>query len=571
MSKPQTTTVACLLLAAVVSGALVVTRNTPGQTSPRAPVASKQEPGGATAKAPPFEGLGKYRRKITTSSPAAQRYFDQGLAFLQAFNHDEAMRLFAEAGRLDPNCAMAWWGVAFANGPHINNPIVPDGRAKTAWEALGKALGAAAKGSPVERALVEALAKRYANPPPDDRKPLDLAFAEAMRKVWQRFPTDADVGAFFAESMMDLRPWDLWTADGRAQPGTSEIVATLEKVLTLSPNHPLALHLYIHAVEASPNPRRAADEADRLRDLMPGLGHMVHMPSHIDVRLGRWAIAAVANDKAIAADKAYREKSPDQGFYRVYMAHNQHMLSFAAMMRGQSKRSIDAINAMADGIPPDWIKENAAIADGFTAMPLEVLVRFGKWDDVLAAPQPAEYLPIARGLWHCARGIAHAAKGDISSAKEEQEKFAEARAKLPEEAFFSNNKGRDLLHVAQHLLAGEILYRAGKTDQALAELRQAVAAEDLLRYAEPPDWLIPTRHALGATLLHAGRAEEAEKVYRADLEKLPENGWSLYGLAKSLSLQGKKDEAADAQKRFAKAWQDADIQISSSCLCLPGK
>jgi tetratricopeptide (TPR) repeat protein len=296
---------------------------------------------------------------------------------------------------------------------------------------------------------------------------------------------------------------------------------------------------------------------------------MVHMPSHIDVRLGQWALAAVANDKAIAADKAYREKSPDQGFYRVYMAHNQHMLAFAAMMRGQSKRSIDAIHAMADGIPADWIKENAAIADGFTAMPLEVLVRFGKWDEVLAAPEPAEYLPIARGMWHCARGIAFAAKGDIGSAKAEQEKFAEARAMLADEAFFSNNNGRDLLHVAQHLLAGEILYRDGKTAQGLAELRQAVAAEDLLRYAEPPDWLIPTRHALGATLLHAGRAEEAEKVYRADLVKLPENGWSLYGLAKSLALQDKNDEAAAVQKRFERAWQDADIKISSSCLCLP--
>jgi tetratricopeptide (TPR) repeat protein len=571
MLKMHAKTLTCVALTTVVLTAMVVTPNMPGETTQRAPLASKQGSGDTTAQAPLYEGLGKYRRKVTTSSPEAQRYFDQGLAFLQAFNHDEAIRSFEAAGRLDPNCAMAWWGVAFANGPHINNPIVPEDRAKAAWEALGKARRAAAKGTPVERALVEALASRYANPQPEDRKPLDAAFAAAMRKVWQQFPADPDVGAFFAESMMDLRPWDLWTADGRMQGGTDEIVATLEKVLARWPEHPLALHLYIHAVEASPDPRRAADEADRLRDLMPGLGHMVHMPSHIDVRLGQWSIAAVANEKAIAADKAYREKSPDQGFYRVYMAHNQHMLAFAAMMRGQSKRSIDAINEMARGIPVDWIKENAAIADGFTAMPVEVLVRFGKWDEILAAPEPAEYLPIARGLWHCARGIAFAAKGDIASAMDEQERFAEARAKVPEEAFFSNNKGRDLMHVAQHLLAGEILYRDGKTDQALAELRQAVAAEDLLRYAEPPDWLIPTRHALGATLLHAGRADEAEKVYRADLEKLPENGWALYGLGKSLSLLGKKDDAAAVQKRFEQAWQEADIQISSSCLCLPGK
>jgi tetratricopeptide (TPR) repeat protein len=572
MSKVRSVTLGGIWLLALLRTLLVIAADSNGQVAPPKPADARTGIGVKTASAARFEGLGRYRRKVSTSSPEAQRYFDQGLAFLQAFNHDEAIRSFAEAGRLDPNCSMAWWGVAFANGPHINNPVMPEARAAAAWEALGKAQRAAAKASAVERALIGALGKRYASPQPDDRKPLDLAFATAMRKVWQQFPSDQDVGAFFAESMMDLRPWDLWTADGRTQAGTGEIVQTLEAVLKLAPDHPLALHLYIHAVEASPDPKRAADEADRLRDLMPGLGHLVHMPSHIDVRLGHWELAAIANDKAIAADKAYRAKSPDQGFYRVYMAHNQHMLAFAAMMRGQSMRSIDAIHAMAEGIPADWIKENAAIADGFTAMPLEVLVRFGKWDEVLAAPEPAEYLPIARGLWHCARGIALAAKNDIASARAEQERFAEARAKLPEEAFFSNNKGRDLLHVAQHLLAGEILYREGKTDQALAELRQAVAAEDLLRYAEPPDWLIPTRHALGATLLDSGRAAEAEKVYRADLTKLPENGWALYGLARSLSLSGeKKEEAAAVQKRFEKAWQDADIKITSSCLCVPGK
>jgi tetratricopeptide (TPR) repeat protein len=301
------------------------------------------------------------------------------------------------------------------------------------------------------------------------------------------------------------------------------------------------------------------------------LGHLVHMPSHIDVRRGRWALAAVTNEKAVAADKRYREKSPQQSFYRVYMAHNHHMLAFAAMMLGQSKRSIAAINEMAAGIPADFVKANAALVDGFTAMPLEVLVRFGKWDDVLAAPEPAEYLPIARALWRCARGIAYAAKGEVAQATDEQQEFLKARAQVPKEAVFGNNRGQDLMEVAEHLLAGEILYRAGKIDEGLAKLRQAVAAEDKLMYAEPPDWLIPTRHALGATLLDAGMAAEAESVYRADLERLPENGWSLYGLAKSLSLQGKQDEATKVQKQFAKLWQDADVKISSSCFCLPGK
>jgi tetratricopeptide (TPR) repeat protein len=496
---------------------------------------------------PLFQGLGRYRRRVTTQSSEAQRYFDQGLAFLHAFNHDEAIRSFEEAGRLDPDCAMAWWGVAFANGPHINNPIVPEKRAKAAWNALEKAKKAVANGSEVELALVEALSKRYANPQPEDRKPLDEAFAAAMRTVWQVHPRDADVGAFFAESLMDLRPWDLWTADGKMQPGTAEVVATLEKVLERSPNHPLALHLYIHAVDASPNPEKSDDEADRLRELTPGLGHLVHMPSHIDVRRGRWALAAVTNEKAVAADKQYREGSPHQEFYRVYMAHNHHMLSFAAMMLGQSKRSLGAINEMAAGIPADFVKENAALVDGFTAMPLEVLVRFGKWDEVLAAPEPAEYLPIARALWRCGRGVAYAAKGDVLKAAAEQQEFLKARGQIPEEAVFGNNRGHDLMDVAEYLLAGEILYRGGKTDQALVELRRAVAAEDKLKYAEPPDWLIPTRHALGATLLDAGMAAEAESVYREDLKRLPENGWSLYGLAKSLAVQGKRNEAAVVQ------------------------
>ena len=565
----QTPVAAAVLLAAAIAS-IQTWSPVAGRAQAQKPTAAGQANSAKSDNVPLFKGLGDYGRKVTARSPEAQRYFDQGLAFLHAFNHDEAIRSFAEAGRLDPDCAMAWWGVAFANGPHINNPVVTPERAEAAWTALQKARKAVAKGTPVEKALVDALAKRYADPQPEDRKPLDEAFAAAMRNVWQAYPQDADVGAFFAESMMDLRPWDLWTADGEMQPGTNEVLVTLEKVLKLSPQHPLALHLYIHTVEASPQPEKANAAADGLRDLTPALGHLVHMPSHIDVRLGRWALAADTNDKAVAADKQYREQSPEQGFYRVYMAHNHHMLSFAAMMRGQSKRSIAAIEEMARGIPAEFVKENAAVVDGFTAMPLEVLVRFGKWDEVLAAPEPAEYLPIARALWRCARAIAYAAKGDVAKAKSEQRAFAEARGAISKEAVFGNNFGQDLMQVAEHLLAGEILYREGQTDPGLAELRKAVAAEDKLKYAEPPDWLIPTRHALGATLLDAGMPAEAEAVYRADLAKLPNNGWSLYGLAKSLSLQGKRNEAAEVQQRFEKVWADADVNISSSCFCLPG-
>jgi tetratricopeptide (TPR) repeat protein len=523
------------------------------------------------AKSQLFDGLGGHVRKVTTSSAGAQQYFNQGLAFLYAFNHDEAIRSFEHAAKMDPKCAMAWWGVALANGPHINYPVVPEARAKAAWEALTKAKAAAAGASVVEKDLIAALEKRYADPQPADRKPLDEVFAAAMRELWKKYPRDTDVGALFAESMMDLRPWDLWTLDFQPQPGTEEIVATLEAVLKLDPKHPLALHLYIHAVEASPHPEKADAPADRLRDLTPGLGHLVHMPSHIDVRLGQWKKASIANEKAIVADDTYRKKSPQQDFYQVYMAHNRHMLAYACIMRGESKKAIDTINAMAAAVPPEWVKENAAVVDGFTAIPLEVLVRFGKWDEVLAAPEPPDFLPIARAMRHCARGVAYAAKGDVVNAKEEQAAFLSAKGKVPEEAVFSNNKGHDLLDVAQHLLAGEILYREGMVDQAVTALKEAIRREDQLRYAEPPDWLRPVRHTLGAVLLTEGRAADAEKVYREDLKKYPHNGWSRYGLARSLELGGKKTEAAKALAEFNQAWADADFELTSSCLCLPVK
>jgi tetratricopeptide (TPR) repeat protein len=341
--------------------------------------------------------------------------------------------------------------------------------------------------------------------------------------------------------------------------------------LAKNPNHPLALHLYIHAVEASPHPEKADAPADRLRHLQPGLGHLVHMPSHIDVRRGRWAQSIETNSKAIAADRAYRQQAPKQGFYNIYMAHNHHMLAYSAMMCGQSKLAINSINDMAKGIPPEWIKENAALADGFTAMPLEVLVRFGRWDEVLAAPEPPDYLPIARALRHCASGIAYAAKDDVPRAKEEQAAFLAAAKAVPEEAAVGNNTAENLLAIATHLLAGEILYREGKVDESLAELREASQIEDTLRYSEPPDWIHPIRHALGATLLQEGRAAEAEKVYREDLVRQPNNGWSLYGLARSLRLQIKDAEAEQIESQFKTIWRDADIQITSSCFCQPSK
>lgn len=521
---------------------------------------------------PLFEGLGSHTRKVTTSSPEAQRYFDQGLALVHGFNHGSAIRSFQEAARLDPECAMAHWGIALANGPHINFPVVPPPAADQAWAELTLAQQYAAKASPVERDLIDALSKRYASPQPDDRSKLDLAYADAMRAVWKKYPGDADVGAFFAEAMMDLRPWDQWTPEGQAQPGTDEILATLDAVLKLDPSHPFANHLYIHAVEASPHPERAVDAADRLRDLQPGLAHNVHMPSHIDIRIGRWQEAVDANLKAVDAVKRMRAVAgPPHGFILAYNAHNEHMLAYAAMMTGQSKLAIGHIHDMVDGLPEDFLKENASVADGFIAMPYEVLLRFGRWDDVLATAEPADYLPFTRAFRHAARAIAFAAKGEVKSAREEQNAFLEGAKLVRADSTFGNNPTLAIVAIAAHMVEGEVLYRDHKINAGLAELREAVKLEDALHYDEPPPWILPARHSLGATLMAEHRYAEAEEVYRVDLKHLPENGWSLYGLSESLSIQGKDEEANEMRMRFARIWTKADIAIKSSCFCQPGK
>jgi len=532
---------------------------------------SAAAPGDSTTKAVPlFEGLGTHSRKVTTTSPEAQRYFDQGLAFLYAFNHDEAIRSFRHAAELDPSCAMALWGVAVAYGPHINNPVVPEDRAKAAFEALGRAKTLSAGASPVERALIQALSARYALPQPEDRKPLEQAYADAMRAVWTAYPRDADVGALFAEALADLRPWDFWTGDGRPQPGTEELLATLDSVLRLEPKHPLANHLYIHTVEASPDPGRADQAADVLRDLQPGLGHLVHMPSHVDVRRGRWLQAIEANAKAIEADQRYRARAPEQGSYRLYLAHNHHMLTYGAMMTGQSALAIETIREMVADIPPEFYRDNP-FTDGFMAMPLEVLLRFGKWDEVLAEPEFPAYVPISRSLQHYARAVALAAKGQVAEAEKEQDLFLEARARVPGEAFFGNNKASDILDVAEHLMRGEILYRAGQVEPGLLSLREAIAREDKLRYDEPPDWIQPVRHAYGAALMQSRRFADAEAVFREDLEKLPGNGWALFGLMRSLELQDKKEEeAAAVGARFEATWKKADVKLRSACFCQSG-
>ena len=524
------------------------------------------------AKEPLYDGLGSYSRKITTDSTEAQRYFDQGLGFLHGFNHRAAIRAFQQAAELDPECAMAHWGVALACGPHINSMAVPPPAAELAWKELELAQKNAGNASPVERALIDALAKRYANPQPEDRSGLDRAYADAMREVWKKYPKDPDVGAFFAEAMMNLRPWDQWTPDGKPQPGTDEIIATLDAVLKLNPNHPLANHLYIHAVEASPNPERAMAAADRLRNLQPGLAHNVHMPSHIDIRTGQWLKAVDTNAKAVEADQRYRKIfGPPKGFLNVYIAHNRHMLAYAAMMTGQRDLAMKHIRAMVAEMPADFLKENALQAEGNVAMPLEVMVRFGLWDEILAEPeQYTDKMWFTRAFHHAARAIAYAAKGDTVNARKAQSVFVERAKLVPKEDFVSNNSCEALLAVAIPMVEGEILIAEGKIDSGIEQLRAAIQKEDALKYDEPPGWLIPVRHSLGAVLMKQQRFAEAEQVYRDDLARLPENGWSLLGLAESLRKQKKNaDEVAQTQAKFEKVWAKADLTITTSCLCQP--
>ena len=514
--------------------------------------------------------LGTHHHKITTSNPEAQKAFDRGLILAFAFSHGTAEKAFRQAAELDPQCAMAWWGVALVNGPHINFPMVPPDKAKTAWEALARARELAPGASQTEQALIGALGKRYANPQPEDRAPLDRAYAEAMREVWKAHPKDPDVAVLFSEAMMDLRPWDLWTHDGKPQPGTEEIQATLEQALVLDPDHPGANHLYIHVVEASPQPEKGITAADRLRDLVPGASHLVHMPAHIYARVGRWDDAATANVKAMEADKAFRAANPKPGLYAMYMAHNNHFFAYAAEMQGRSADALKSAREMVAAIPPEFLRDYGPIADGFMVFVPEVLMRFGRWEEVLAEPAPPANLPLATAMWHFTRAVSFTALGRTEEAKKEREVFHKAAAAVPKDSTFGNNSSADILAIATKMLDGEMAAKQDKFDESVKLLGEAVKVEDGLRYDEPPGWMQPVRHTLGAVLLRAGRYAEAERVYREDLAQYPENGWSLFGLARALRMQKKDAEAAAVEARFEKAWAKADVKLSATCFCQQG-
>ena len=518
-----------------------------------------------TRPAPLFGDLGNHHHPITTKSEMAQKYFDQGLTLAFGFNHAEAVRSFEAAAKHDRNCAMCYWGMAFALGPNINAPMPPE-NLKAAWDALQKAERLSRHASARERAYIKALGKRYHEEPPADRAPLDRDFRDAMRKVAEAYPDDLDAQTIFAESAMDTMAWDYYLKDGSPKPLTNEAVATLERVLRAQPNHIGAIHYYIHAVEASSTPERAEPYADRLGGLCPGAGHLVHMPSHIYYRVGRYNDATVANERAAKADESYISQCKAQGFYpAMYYPHNVHFLLASAMEEGRSAVAIANGKKMYD-MMPDTQFETFPVLEEFRPIYWYTLARFAKWQEILAIPAPKATLRYSTAMWHYARGRAFVGLGRLRDAERERAALASI-VDDPALAAFKMQSGStagQLMMIAERVLDASIAEARGRTDDAVSDLRMAIAIQDSLPYTEPPPWYFPVRHALGATLLKARRADEAERAYRDDLARNRENGWSLYGLAASLRAQNDAKAAAAADTLFKQAWTRADVEPTVS-------
>ncbi len=519
--------------------------------------------------APLLEGMGDLRHPVSTKSEMAQRFFNQGLTLAYAFNHKEAERAFREVARLDPDCAMAYWGIALVLGPNIN-AAMDNAEVPNAYAAIQKARALAPKASAEEQAFINALAQRYAAAAVTDRKPLDEAYANAMRELVQRYPDEADAAALFAEALMDLHPWKYWELDGTPKPWTPEIVSTLEAGLQRWPKHPGFNHFYIHTIEASSHPEHALASADLLRDLVPNAGHLVHMPAHIYLRTGRYQDAVIANERAIAADSSYITQCHAQGMYPVaYVPHNHHFLAAAATFAGNSEQALNAAYHMAMHQDPQLMRAPGyGTLQHYTTIPLYALVKFGKWAEILQASAPEVDLVYPNGVWHFARGMAYARTDQMDPAAQELEKVQAIAADttLKGVTIWDINTTFDLMQIAREMLAGELAAKHKQFEQAIAHLQNAVRFEDALTYDEPPPWYTPARHNLGAVLLEAGRAAEAQKVYAEDLKKYPENGWSLWGLQQSLRAQGKEDEAEAVHQRFVKAWAGADVKLVASRL-----
>ncbi|HLK25674.1 MAG TPA: tetratricopeptide repeat protein [Caulobacteraceae bacterium] len=515
--------------------------------------------------APLFKGLGDHHHPISSHNPQTQLYFDQGVNLLYGFNHAEAIRSFREAARLDPDCAMCWWGMAFALGPNINLPMQDDA-VTPAWQALGHARALEPKASPEERDWIEALAVRYSADPKADRHALDEAFAQAMGKLWAAHPDDLDAGVFYAEAMMDTQPWDYWQADGVTPKGhATEIVSVLEGIIKRAPDHPGALHLYIHAVEATTTPERAEAAADRLETLMPGAGHVVHMPSHIYYRVGRYEDAVKVNELAATVDEAYIAACKAQGFYPVgYYGHNIHFLWTSSEMQGRYAAAIGAARRLVKAVDVANLGETMAPVELYGFTPVATLLRFGKWDEVLAEPPPPANLHLDTAIWLYARGYAHANKGDLAAAHADRDKLSQLVSADYSKFDAFGIPARQMVDLSQALLDAEIARKSGDIDKAVTLFKAAAVIEHSLNYTEPPYWHQPVSHLLGAALLDAHRPAEAEAIYRESLKTYRVDGWALFGLAQALQAQGEHDEAAKVMADQKRAWAFADVTLTSS-------
>lgn len=516
--------------------------------------------------APLFQKLGNHHHPISSTSEQAQKYFDQGLILAYGFNHAEAARSFTEAAKLDPKCAICYWGIAFVSGPNINVPM-DEAAASQAWKAIQKAQELSKNASAKEKAYINALSLRYTAEPIEDRKSHDLAFAKAMQQVSQSYPDDLDAATIYAESLMDTTPWDYWQENGEPKPEAVEIISTLESVLQRDPNHPGANHLYIHAVEAE-KPQLAKKSADRLLNFAPDAGHLVHMSSHIYIRVGRYHDAVMANQNAIIADQNYIAGCHLQGIYPLaYMPHNQHFLWFAALMSGQSQIALDAAHQTAK-VNPELMRDPtlAASLQHYYSIPLYTYVRFGLWDKILSTKAPATDLEYPTGVWHYARGMAFASQGKLSQAQQELNslKTIASEPALTELKIWGFNATAKVLSIATEVLTAKIAAKQNDYPTAITHLQQAVQIEDSFIYTEPQDWYHPTRQLLGSVLLEANQPIEAEKTFREELKIYPENGWSLYGLSESLAAQGKTTEAQTIKTRLDQAWAYADISLTAA-------
>ena len=514
---------------------------------------------------PLLDDLGTLHHPVTTSSKVAQKYFDQGLRLLFGFNHTEAIRSFRSAAKVDPECAMAYWGVAYAYGPHVNRPMMKEDTAE-AWTALQSAVAKKHKVSARERAYISALETRYQVEHQDDRSRLDKAFAAAMRDLVKEYPDDLDAQTIFAESLMNTMPWDYWTKDRSPKPETEEVFAALRLVLSRDPNHPGANHFYIHAVEAGPNPELGLPSADRLMNYAPGAGHLVHMPAHIYIRVGQYHDAIVSNQRAVKADRDYIRRCRAQGFYPgVYYPHNIHFLWWAQMFEGRSADSLRAALKAADYANDNYCGPNKVLeAPRLRHLPGLTHLRFGQFDEVMKIPQPAatnDFL-VDRVFWHFTRGMVFASRNDAESAAKEHKALAElagseAAKKLDNPGF----PATAVLAISERWLAARVAGARGDQRAMIQRLEEAVSAEDAMPYMEPSFWAIPVRPALGAALLQAGEAARAEQVFRADLKRLPRNGWGLFGLEQALRAQGKNGAAEIVQRQFAESWRNADTTL----------